>query len=71
MGLCASGPAANLTPEEQEKLRLEKQNNTQLGKSMAAEKIVDGQLHKLLLLGAGESGKNNNNFTRKTPSVLL
>jgi len=56
MGLCASGE--KLTPAEAEARRKEKERSKQLEAAMSADLAADKQINKLLLLGAGESGKS-------------
>lgn len=55
MGICGS---SDLTPEEQERLKAEKARNKALDARMRGERDSDQRLNKLLLLGAGESGKS-------------
>jgi hypothetical protein len=55
MGVCGSNN--NLTPEEQSRRKLEKDRSKQLEAQMSNDHSVDQQVNKLLLLGAGESGK--------------
>jgi guanine nucleotide-binding protein G(i) subunit alpha len=52
MGLCAS--KANLTPEEKDEMK----RNEAIDRQNEKEYIADSQIRKLLLLGAGESGKS-------------
>jgi GTPase SAR1 family protein len=54
MGCCTS----TLTPEEQARRRIEKDKSKQLEQQMSQDHSVDQQINKLLLLGAGESGKS-------------
>jgi len=56
MGLC--GSKQQLSPEEQERLRQEKARSRALEQELTAQNNVDRQINKLLLLGAGESGKS-------------
>jgi len=56
MGLC--GAKQNLSPEEAEKLRQEKLRSKQLEHELQDQNQKDKQINKLLLLGAGESGKS-------------
>jgi len=56
MGLCSS--AENISPEEKEKRRLESIRAKELDGKMQKEHSQDQQINKLLLLGAGESGKS-------------
>jgi len=55
MGICGS---SDLSPEEQERLKAEKARNKALESRMKGERDSDQRLNKLLLLGAGESGKS-------------
>lgn len=55
MGLCASSDNVQGTPEE---IAAEKRNNKKLDREMRDDQAVDTRLVKLLLLGAGESGKS-------------
>jgi len=56
MGLCSS--ADTLTPDEQEKRRKERDRSKALEAAMQSDLAADKQVNKLLLLGAGESGKS-------------
>lgn len=56
MGLCNS--TDHLTTEERLALEKEKQMSKELDKKMKAESLADNHINKLLLLGAGESGKS-------------
>jgi GTPase SAR1 family protein len=56
MGNCFG--TANLTPEEQARRRAEKDKSKALEQQMSADHNMDQQVNKLLLLGAGESGKS-------------
>jgi len=56
MGLC--GSSSNLSPEEQARLKVERDKSKQLDSQMTSEHHKDQQINKLLLLGAGESGKS-------------
>jgi len=56
MGLCSS--SENLTAEEKEKRRQDQIRSKSLDNDMQKEHTVDQQINKLLLLGAGESGKS-------------
>jgi len=47
-----------MTPEEQERANKDKSRNKALEEKMRKEKENDNKVHKLLLLGAGESGKS-------------
>jgi len=53
---CASSSLE--TPEEREKRRAETTLSTQIDKRMQAIQTVNSEVHKLLLLGPGESGKS-------------
>jgi len=55
MGICGSN---ELTPEEQARLKEEKKRAKALEAKMLADKERDRRINKLLLLGAGESGKS-------------
>ena len=55
MGLCAS---SNLTPAERAKLEEEARQSRLLEKQITRDQSLENQIHKLLLLGAGESGKS-------------
>jgi GTPase SAR1 family protein len=55
MGLCSS---SNMTPEEREAAKLAKERNARIEKEMKSAHRKDAQINKLLLLGAGESGKS-------------
>ena len=54
MGLCGS----SLTPAEAQALKDEKARAAAIEKDMQRDRKKDQQVHKLLLLGAGESGKS-------------
>jgi len=56
MGAC--GSSENLSPEEAQRRKLEKDRSKQLEAQMSNDHSVDQQVNKLLLLGAGESGKS-------------
>jgi len=56
MGNCCSNE--KLTAEEQARRKQEAANNKRLEKDMNADHNADQQINKLLLLGAGESGKS-------------
>jgi GTPase SAR1 family protein len=56
MGCC--GSSENLSPEERTQRQLEKQKSKELEQKMSADHSQDQQVNKLLLLGAGESGKS-------------
>lgn len=56
MGNCCSGE--QLTAEEAARRKAEAANNKRLERDMAADHNADQQINKLLLLGAGESGKS-------------
>jgi len=52
------GKDSNLTPEQQRDRKLEKDKSKALEAEMNAAHSADQQINKLLLLGAGESGKS-------------
>ena len=56
MGGCCS--SANLTPEEAARRRVERDKSKALEQQMTQDHSSDQQINKLLLLGAGESGKS-------------
>jgi len=56
MGAC--GSSENLSPEEAARRKLEKDRSKQLEAQMSNDHSIDQQVNKLLLLGAGESGKS-------------
>ncbi|KAJ3176463.1 hypothetical protein HDU85_006886, partial [Gaertneriomyces sp. JEL0708] len=56
MGGCCS--SQNLTPEEAARKRAERDKSKTLEQQMATDHTQDAQINKLLLLGAGESGKS-------------
>lgn len=56
MGAC--GSSENLTPEEAARRKQEREKNRQLEQQMTQDHHADQQVNKLLLLGAGESGKS-------------
>jgi len=56
MGLCGSKDA--MSPEEQERMRVEKARSKALETELNRDNALDRQVNKLLLLGAGESGKS-------------
>jgi len=59
MGLChSSGDNAKLTPEEREKAKMAKARSKALERKAEQDRDVDSEVFKLLLLGAGESGKS-------------
>lgn len=57
MGLCVSSDA-KLTPEQKEALKQERMISRQIEKKVDADLRSDLEVYKLLLLGAGESGKS-------------
>jgi len=57
MGLCGSSEG-NLSAEEREARRKEKERSKALEAKMTQDHTADQQINKLLLLGAGESGKS-------------
>jgi GTPase SAR1 family protein len=56
MGLC--GSSESLSPEERAARAAEKQKSKELEAKMSQDHSMDQQINKLLLLGAGESGKS-------------
>jgi len=56
MGLCASSD--NMTAEEKERARVEKARSKAIEKKAQDDNQQDSSINKLLLLGAGESGKS-------------
>jgi len=56
MGLCSS--AEQLPPEEAARRKAEKERNKQLENTLNSAHSADQAINKLLLLGAGESGKS-------------
>jgi len=54
MGLCGS----SISPEDEAKLKEEKKRTKEIDRAMHKDHQVDQQVNKLLLLGAGESGKS-------------
>jgi len=56
MGLC--GSSENLTPEEAARRKAERERSKQLEQNLNNDHSADQQINKLLLLGAGESGKS-------------
>ena len=56
MGNCCGGET--LTAEEQQRRKAEAANSKKLEKDMTQDHNADQQINKLLLLGAGESGKS-------------
>jgi len=57
MGLCGSSES-NMTPEERERVKQEKARSRQLERQAQDDHQADAAVNKLLLLGAGESGKS-------------
>jgi GTPase SAR1 family protein len=57
MGLCSSSDA-NLSPEDRLNKKNERDKSKKLEQQMNADNAQDQQINKLLLLGAGESGKS-------------
>src|SRR4051812_3650891 len=55
MGLCAS---TELSPEDKAALKNEKANDKKVVDSLKESAIQEGKISKLLLLGAGASGKS-------------
>jgi len=58
MGACASPQEKDLTPEELKRRQLEKETNKKLDSDFEKEHDQQRLINKLLLLGAGESGKS-------------
>lgn len=58
MGACASADAGDLTPEEKAARKKEAKRAQQIDSQMNNEHNQDAAINKLLLLGAGESGKS-------------
>jgi len=56
MGLC--GSSESLSPEEKAARKAEKERSRALDQNMASANSAEQQINKLLLLGAGESGKS-------------
>jgi len=56
MGLCASKD--NMTPEERDALKQAQTRSRELERDLMKQNQRENQIHKLLLLGAGESGKS-------------
>lgn len=56
MGLC--GSKDNMSPEERDALRQAQARSKDLERDLARQNQRENQIHKLLLLGAGESGKS-------------
>lgn len=56
MGICGSNE--NISPEEAQKRKMDKERSKALEAIMTADHNADQQINKLLLLGAGESGKS-------------
>lgn len=57
MGVC-NGKEAKLTPEAKERAQRAKEKTKELNFMMQDDQQAQQQIHKLLLLGAGESGKS-------------
>jgi len=57
MGICSSNDG-NLTPEEKKRRKAEKDRTKALENKCRQDHEADQQINKLLLLGAGESGKS-------------
>jgi GTPase SAR1 family protein len=58
MGLCASDTNGNLTPEERERAKQERIKSKDLERQAQDDHMQESAVNKLLLLGAGESGKS-------------
>lgn len=58
MGACCEKEGANLTAEQKAALEKQKAKSKELGKLMQNEQCEELYFNKLLLLGAGESGKS-------------
>ena len=67
MGAC--GSSENLSPEEAQRRKLEKDRSKQLEAQMSTDHSIDQQINKLLLLGAGESGTHLFHFIHFTFDV--
>jgi GTPase SAR1 family protein len=57
MGLCGSSES-NMTPEEKERAKAERAKSKDLERQAQQDHQMDSAINKLLLLGAGESGKS-------------
>jgi len=57
MGLCGSSES-NMTPEERERAKNERQRSKDLERQAQQDHQLESAINKLLLLGAGESGKS-------------
>jgi GTPase SAR1 family protein len=57
MGLCGSSES-NMTPEERERAKNERIRSKELERQAQSDHMAEAQINKLLLLGAGESGKS-------------
>ena len=56
MGVCSSSPS--MSPEESARRKVDKEKSKALEAQMSADHTTDQAVNKLLLLGAGESGKS-------------
>lgn len=58
MGACASGDGVKLSPDQKKEQEKEQQRTKAFDKQITTHETDDKQVNKLLLLGAGESGKS-------------